>query len=95
MDDHDAYLVARTRLITSERSLRCDTAYLRNASKDELHAEGIIRTIRAEEAQSIWSVEHEGIPNTFPGMEFLSGMYILVIFEREEKLNSQQQRSWS
>lgn len=74
-DFHDlqSYLSTRERLITEDRALRHDNGLLKSASEEELKAEQIIRSIRSEEAQSVWSKEHEGVPNTFPGMEFLSG----------------------
>lgn len=87
MSDYDEYLAARTKLIAEERSIRCDTTYLKNASKEELQAEQIIREIRAEEAESIWSVDHEGITNTFPGMQFLSGEYTQVNFTTSNSSN--------
>ncbi|KAH8117190.1 adenosine deaminase-related growth [Phellopilus nigrolimitatus] len=74
----ETYLAARTSLIAEERSRRHDTSRLQGASKDELEAEEIIRAIKLEEAKSIWFVEHEGVTNTFPGMEFLSGRSLVV-----------------
>lgn len=69
----DAYWESRKKLIADERSLRRDVARIKNATADELKADEIIRAIRLEEEKSFWSIEHEGVPNTFPGMEFLTG----------------------
>ncbi|KAL5511778.1 hypothetical protein ACEPAH_4996 [Sanghuangporus vaninii] len=89
MSDHDAYLAARAKLIAEERSLRCDATHLQNASKEELQAEQIIRVLRTEEAESIWSVEHEDVTNTFPGMQFLSAKKLVMkskIFQILQKM---------
>lgn len=69
----DAFLSARENLIAEDRALRLDNALLKNATEEEVRAEQIIREIRAEEARNVWSMEHEDVPNTFPGMAFLSG----------------------
>ena len=73
------YAAAREALIESERSLRQDYALIKNATEDELLADKFIREIRSEEAETIWSVEHLGVPNVFPGMAFLSGEFSLQI----------------
>lgn len=73
MLDSKSYLDARRKLIAEDRSLRRDCALLQSASEDELRAEELIKNIKAAEDKSIWSVEHEGVTNTFAGMEFLSG----------------------
>lgn len=69
----NAYWESRKKLIADERSLRRDTARIENATAEELKADEIIRAIRLEEEKCFWSVEHEDVPNTFPGMEFLTG----------------------
>ena len=79
------YLKARTEFIDSERSLRKDYELLKNATDDELQAEKIIRQIRVLEQNEIWSEEHIGVPNVFPGMAFLSGMF-LAASTRQMKL---------
>lgn len=73
MLDADSYLKTRRELIAEDHSLRLDKSVLQNATLDELRAEEVIRKLRNIEDKSIWSVEHEGITNTFAGMEFLSG----------------------
>ena len=75
-NDLQSYMLARDGLIVEDRALRRDTGLVQNATEEERRAEQIIREIRSEEAQTIWSVEHEGITNIFPGMEFLSGRSI-------------------
>ena len=69
-----SYLEAREKLIAEDRSLRHDCALLQKASEDELRAEELVKNIKAAEDKSIWSIEHEGVTNTFAGMEFLSGL---------------------
>lgn len=71
--DHRSYLAARSNLVAEDRALRRDTARVKMSTEIELKADEIVREIRKHEAESIWAVEHEGVPNTFPGMEFLSG----------------------
>lgn len=72
MSNHDSYLSARANLIAEERSLRCDAAHIQAASAEELQAEEIIRSVKIEEGKTIWSIEHDGVTNTFAGMEFLT-----------------------
>ena len=80
------YLKTREHFITEERSLRRDRIRLENVTADERKADEIIRAIKAEEEKTVWSVEHEGVPNTFPGMAFLSGDYAcFFIVVRESK----------
>ncbi|KIJ35772.1 hypothetical protein M422DRAFT_34557 [Sphaerobolus stellatus SS14] len=73
----DAYWASRASLIAEERSLRRDTAYIANLTESEKKAEEIIRKIRAREAKTVWSVEHEEIPALFPGMEFLTARKLI------------------
>ena len=80
------YLKTREHFITEERSLRRDRIRLENVTADERRADEIIRAIKAEEEKTVWSVEHEGVPNTFPGMAFLSGDYarfFIVVHENK------------
>ncbi|KIO32496.1 hypothetical protein M407DRAFT_213600 [Tulasnella calospora MUT 4182] len=71
-----SYQTARQALITEDRSLRLDSQsqYLDALGPTESvqKADGIIRKIRATEAESVWSKETERIPHIFPGMEFLT-----------------------
>ena len=78
MSELDAYLLARSRLIEEERSQRCDIPYIQDASDAEKNATAILQDIKAEEAKSIWAVDHEGIANTFPGMQFLSAKKLVM-----------------
>ena len=73
--DVEEFLARRARLIAEERALRRDAARIKNATPDERAADAVVRAVRREEEQSIWSVDHDGVPNTFPGMEFLSGEF--------------------
>jgi len=70
----EEYLSSRAKLINEERSLRRDYSYITNLTPEEKDAETVVRMIRAEEAKTIWSGEHEEIPHLFPGMEFLTGV---------------------
>ncbi|TDL25020.1 adenosine deaminase-related growth [Rickenella mellea] len=74
----DKYLSARSALITEERKSRRDTIRIANASEEELQAEQIVRNLRKSETASIWSTEHEGIGNVFPGMEFLTARAVIT-----------------
>ncbi len=76
----EAYLEARSSLISEDRSQRLDQG--KQYSSVELSADQIVRKIRAEEAVSVWgqgedatSVYHPNgdAPRLFPGMEFLTG----------------------
>lgn len=71
-----SYQDARQALIAEDRSLRLDSQsqYLNALGPAEIlqQADGIIRKIRATEAESVWSKETERIPHIFPGMEFLT-----------------------
>lgn len=71
----DAYMLSRTDLIAEERSRRRDSTYMTNFSTVEKQADVVIRQIRKEEANTIWSDNHEDIPHVFPGMEFLTGRW--------------------
>lgn len=84
---YESYWAARTHLIDDERSLRRDRARLRSASEHERRADEIVRAIKQEEADSIWSIEHENVPNTFPGMAFLSG-YIFSFWLLMRRVNN-------
>ena len=69
----EVYMSSRAQLLTEERSRRRDFNYKANHSPAERQAEAVIRRIRREEADTIWSAKHEDIPHVFPGMEFLTG----------------------
>ena len=68
------YNEKRRELIADDRSLRLDSQ--RKYSATELEADRIVRSIRAQEAETVWSADYPDIPHPFPGMEFLTGLYI-------------------
>lgn len=70
---YELYCAERNALILEDRSLRRDLRLIETATEDELKADELIRSIRAEEDKTVWSVEHEDVANTFAGMQFLSG----------------------
>lgn len=75
MDDTQDYFSRRAALIQEDKSLRRENNLLQSLTKNELAADKIVRHIRAEEAASIWGVEHDEFPHLFPGMEFLTCMH--------------------
>ncbi|KAF9445430.1 Metallo-dependent hydrolase [Macrolepiota fuliginosa MF-IS2] len=75
--DQDNYLEQRVSLINADRELRRDWSNLQTRSVLEKEADEIVRSIRAEEAASVWKEEHPDIPHPFPGMEFLTGKKII------------------
>ena len=74
MGDIQDYFSRRAALIQEDKSLRRENNSLQSLTKNELAADKIVRDIRAEEAVSIWGVEHDEFPHLFPGMEFLTCM---------------------
>ncbi|KAG7445036.1 Metallo-dependent hydrolase [Guyanagaster necrorhizus] len=72
------YQAKRKELISRDRSLRLDVLDQDNLSTLEIQADHLIRSIRAAEAESVWSVDYPSIPHPFPGMEFLTGRSIIV-----------------
>lgn len=72
----ESYLAARTALISEERSIRRDFRELQFATEEELQADQIVRSIKLEEAKTVWAADHPDIPNVFPGMAYLSGKLI-------------------
>ncbi|THH06492.1 hypothetical protein EW145_g4051 [Phellinidium pouzarii] len=78
MSEQEAYLTARAKLIAEDRAQRLDSSLLQVASAAELRAEEIIRATKAAEDKAIWSVEHEGVTNTFAGMQFLSAKHLVI-----------------
>ena len=76
MDDIQDYFSRRAALIQEDKHLRRENNLLQSLTKNELAADKIVRHIRAEEAASIWGVEHEHgeFQHLFPGMEFLTCM---------------------
>ncbi|KAJ3712255.1 hypothetical protein C8R42DRAFT_687427 [Lentinula raphanica] len=71
------YEASRKELIMTDRAQRAD--YKKGElSELEALADKTIRQVRRAEAASIWSLEYEGIPHPFPGMEFLTGRRIIV-----------------
>jgi hypothetical protein len=74
------YQAERADLIIRDRSLRGDHVHIsRSMSEVEVKADKIVREIRAEEASSVWNAEYPSIPHPFPGMEFLTGIIILIL----------------
>ncbi len=67
------YEAKRKELISKDRSLRLDVLDQDKLSALEIEADGLIRSIRATEAESVWSADYPSIPHPFPGMEFLTG----------------------
>ncbi|KAK0483972.1 hypothetical protein IW261DRAFT_1675753, partial [Armillaria novae-zelandiae] len=72
------YEAKRKELITKDRSLRLDVLDEDKLSALEIEADGLMRSIRAAEAESVWSADYPSIPHPFPGMEFLTGRSIIV-----------------
>jgi hypothetical protein len=70
-EDIQHYLSRRAALMHQDRSLRRENALLRSLTEKESIADKKVRRIRAEEEVSVWGIEHDGFPHTFPGMEFL------------------------
>ncbi len=74
----EEYLRERKLLIAEDRSHRVDTDTFGVASDTEKQADQILRRIRAEEHETVWSRAAPEIPgavHVFPGMEFLTGEY--------------------
>ena len=72
MADIQDYFSRRAALIQEDRSLRRENALLRSLTENESIADEKVRRIRAEEEVSVWGIEHDKIPQLFPGMEFLT-----------------------
>lgn len=73
------YEAERNLLISQDRAWRADKC--RGPLTDvEITADAAMRKLRAAEAESVWGAEHLNVPHVFPGMEFLSGMSILLSF---------------
>jgi adenosine deaminase CECR1 len=70
------YESLRSSLIDEDRSLRREFLRTDLYSDSEKKADKILRAIRALEAATIWNEEHPSIPHPFPGMEFLTGMWV-------------------
>ena len=73
----DIYLSKRDQLILEDRALRPDHTTSHVLTPDERRADEIIRNIRAEEADTVWSLDRKschlhGSQQMFPGMEFLT-----------------------
>ncbi|KAF8511122.1 hypothetical protein BU17DRAFT_54841 [Hysterangium stoloniferum] len=84
----EAYMASRADLLTKERSLRRDHIYKANMSATEAKAEEIVRRLRKEEADTIWSAINEDIPHPFPGMEFLTGMPVIKMMPKGAMLHA-------
>ena len=76
--DLSAYFANRDELIKQDRALRVDTPKLEDLSATEAKAEEVVRALRAEEAISVWGVEHQDIEHPFPGMEFLTARSVIL-----------------
>ncbi|KAF8264217.1 adenosine deaminase-like growth [Lactarius quietus] len=72
MGDVQDYFSRRAALIQEDKHLRRENSLLQSLTENELAADKIVRHIRAEEAASIWGVEHDEFLHLFPGMEFLT-----------------------
>ncbi|KAG9318585.1 Metallo-dependent hydrolase [Chiua virens] len=66
------YQAERDALINADRALRVD--YIRPSTVLEQQADQITRRVRADEVESVWSVQQDEVPHPFPGMEFLTGL---------------------
>lgn len=73
------YFEEREKLINVDRALRRDRLSLQSRPTLEERADEIVRRIRAEEAASIWKEDHPEVLHPFPGMEFLTGQYALLV----------------
>lgn len=78
----DDYLRKREELMLKDRALRYDHATDREPSADEVVADKVLRNIRTAEAESVWDPNRKteqphGSQQMFPGMEFLTGAWIL------------------
>ncbi|KAI9571443.1 hypothetical protein HD554DRAFT_2076160 [Boletus coccyginus] len=74
----DDYLRDRINLINEDRALRTDCDVKKHFPPAELRADRVVRTLRSQEAETIWGVEHDDVPHPFPGMEFLTGKKIIM-----------------
>jgi adenosine deaminase CECR1 len=77
--EFSAYQEARAALIHEDRYLRRDTQIIH--SDAELKADQMIRDIRTAEASTIWKQEYDSILHPFPGMEFLTGIFVDIALE--------------
>ncbi|KAF9265607.1 Metallo-dependent hydrolase [Marasmius fiardii PR-910] len=77
MSTLEQYNAKREELIKLDRGSRRDHQ-VTTLSAAEAEADQVIRSIRAAEATSIWSLDYPSIPHPFPGMEFLTGREIIV-----------------
>jgi len=64
----DTYLKSRKELIASERALRSGADRVSASNELERQADAIVRKIRAQEAKTIWHVEHKEYNNILKGM---------------------------
>jgi len=80
------YKEQRTQLIAQDRALRVDHVRAGSFTDVEIKADRVVRAIRAREAETIWSKEHDGVPKAFPGMDFLTGKSVIVKTELYEIL---------
>jgi adenosine deaminase CECR1 len=79
MADIQDHFSRRAALIQEDRSLRRENTLLQSLTEKESTADEIVRRIRAEEALSVWAsklLQADEFPHIFPGMEFLTGIYV-------------------
>lgn len=74
------YLSLRSALIDEDRSSRREflSSNVNLRTDKEIEADGIVRRIRALEAETIWRQDYPSVPHPFPGMEFLTGQASFV-----------------
>lgn len=82
MSDIRDFFSRRAALIQEDKCLRRENNLLQSLTNNELAADKIVRHIRAEEAASIWGVEHDEFPHLFPSMEFLTCVYSGLYYAR-------------
>lgn len=78
----ETYLKRRSELIAQDRALRPDHAIAKALTADEQKANQILRSIRTSEDRTVWNgklpVKHiHGPQQMFPGMEFLTGQFLV------------------
>lgn len=73
MSSFQDYQAERDALIKADRALRLD--HIRQSTILESQADQIVRRVRADDAESVWSMQQDEVPHPFPGMEFLTGLY--------------------
>jgi hypothetical protein len=75
-ESFDGYRSARESLIKDERSLRRDHQSIRVISDVERTADGRLRALRTQEAETLWKSYRDPngkLAEMYPGMGFLTG----------------------